>query len=79
MTTTDEQYVPSEDELREAYVWLSAGYNEGARETATEDFNRGMARVRRESIGEVIQELQRAGMTDASSYLIWYRDGRFHE
>lgn len=38
-----------------------------------------IARVRRESIGEAIQELQRAGMTDASSYLIGYRDRKFLE
>lgn len=51
--STDE-YVPSEDEMREAYVWLSAGDNEGAREQAAEDFNRGLARVRRDAAREAL-------------------------
>ena len=51
--STDE-YVPSEDEMREAYVWLSAGDNEGAREQATEDFNRGLARARRDAAREAL-------------------------
>ena len=38
-----------------------------------------IARVRRETVEEVIQELQRTGMTDASSYIIGYRDRKFHE
>lgn len=49
--STDE-YVPNEAAMREAYVWLSAGDNEGAREQAAEDFNRGLARVRREAVEE---------------------------
>lgn len=51
-----EEYVPSEDEMRKAYVWLSAGDNEGAREQATEDFNRGLARVRRDAKAEALRE-----------------------
>lgn len=52
-----DEYVPSEDEMREAYVWLSAGDNEGAREQATEDFNRGLARVRRDAARGAIDGL----------------------
>ena len=53
--STDE-YVPSDDEMREAYVWLSAGDNEGAREQATEDFNRGLTRVRRDAAREALAQ-----------------------
>lgn len=51
------EYVPSEDEMREAYVWLSAGDNEGAREQAAEDFNRGLARVRRDAARSALDGL----------------------
>lgn len=67
MTTTDEQYVPSEDEIREAYVWLSAGDNEGAREQATEDFNRGVARIRCDAYDEGYED----GQHDAHEHRPW--------
>ena len=54
--STDE-YVPSEDEMREAYVWLSAGDNEGAREQAGEDFDRFLVRVRRDAAREALDGL----------------------
>ena len=61
---TADEYVPSEDEMREAYVWLSAGDNEGAREQATEDFNRGLARVRRDAAREALDGLASKARAD---------------
>lgn len=74
--STDE-YVPSEDEMREAYVWLSAGDNEGAREQATEDFNRGLARVRRDAAREALDGL--AEQYEHDAYIRAYRDAHYPE
>ena len=74
--STDE-YVPSEEYVRESYVRAGAKWRESCEKEA--EFNRFLARVRRETVEEVIQELQRTGMTDASSYIIGYRDRKFHE
>ena len=49
--STDE-YVPSIQSVRDGYVWLSAEDNPAARELAGEDFDRFLARVRRDAWAE---------------------------
>lgn len=80
------KYVPSDQDMEDRYVDFSLDRMDFPNddkskwaERLREEFQRGLARVRQESIGEVIQELQRVGMTDASSYLIGYRDRSPHE
>ena len=57
MTTNDDQYVPSEDEMRHAY-WLTRMLDHHAAVDAA--FDRFLARVRREAKAEAWNECVRA-------------------
>ena len=59
MTTNDEQYVPSEDEMRHAY-WLTRMLDHHAAVDAA--FDRFLARVRRDAAREALNGLARAMM-----------------
>ena len=71
------EYTPNDGDIRWQYV-VKRMHDGATRTHAEQECTRWLtahdAHVRREAIGEVIQELQRVGMTDASSYLIGYRD-----
>lgn len=70
MTTNDEQYVPTIQSVRDGYVWLSAEDNPVAREMAGEDFDRFLARVRRDAAREALD-----GLADEAIHVNWEMDG----
>lgn len=57
--STDE-YVPTIQSVRDGYVWLSAEDNPIGRELAGEDFDRFLARVRRDAAREALDGLAKA-------------------
>ena len=67
MTTNDDQYVPSEDEMRHAY-WLTRMLDHHAAVNAA--FDRFLARVRRDAAREALD-----GLADEVTHVNWDLDG----
>ena len=80
MTTTDDQYVPTEDEMRHAY-WLTRMLDHHAAVDAA--FDRFLARVRRDAAREALDGLAidlavTSGYTEAEEVRD-YRDAHYPE
>ena len=80
MTTNDDQYVPSEDEMRHAY-WLTRMLDHHAAVNAA--FDRFLARVRRDAAREALDGLAidlavTSGYTEAEEVRD-YRDAHYPE
>ena len=90
MTTTDDQYVPTEEDMEERYVRHSLAlvdFPRGDRpeweQKLREEFRRGLARVRRDAAREALDGLAidlavTSGYTEAEEVRD-YRDARYPE